>query len=53
MARTSSKTSASAVSSSGALAEVFGDAEARPYDVLLQDRDETYWLYVARVSRSA
>jgi spermidine synthase len=36
-----------------ALAEVFGDAEARPYDVLLQDRDETYWLYVARVARSA
>lgn len=36
-----------------ALTEVFGDAEARPYDVLLQDRDETYWLYVARVSRSA
>ena len=28
---------------------VFGDAEARPYDVLLQDRDERYWLYVARV----
>jgi len=36
-----------------ALTEVFGNAEARPYDVLLQDRDETYWLYVARVPRSA
>ena len=32
-----------------ALREVFGEAEARPYDVLLQDRDEQYWLYVARV----
>ena len=31
------------------LREVFGEAEARPYDVLLQDRDEQYWLYVARV----
>jgi hypothetical protein len=29
---------------------VFGNAEARPYDVLLQDRDEQYWLYVARVT---
>jgi hypothetical protein len=28
---------------------VFGEAEARPSDVLLQDRDERYWLYVARV----
>ena len=28
---------------------VFGEAEARPYDVLLQDRDERYWLYIARV----
>lgn len=36
-----------------ALREVFDEAEARPYDVLLQDRDEQYWLYVARVSRSA
>jgi len=32
-----------------ALREVFGAAEARPYDVLLQDREERYWLYVARV----
>ncbi|HEU4810700.1 MAG TPA: hypothetical protein VFT00_01035 [Nocardioides sp.] len=31
------------------LTEVFGNAEARPLDVLLQDRDEHYWLYVARV----
>ncbi|GAB2445416.1 spermidine synthase [Nocardioides hungaricus] len=29
---------------------VFGSAEAKPYDVLLQDRDERYWLYVARVT---
>ncbi|MDF1605396.1 hypothetical protein [Nocardioides sp. YIM 152315] len=29
---------------------VFGNAEARSYDVLLQDRDEQYWLYVARVT---
>ena len=32
------------------MSQVFGDAEARPYDVLLQDREEQYWLYVARVS---
>ncbi len=31
------------------LEEVFGDAEARPYDVRLQERDEHYWLHVARV----
>ncbi len=31
------------------LREVFGEAEARPHPVRLQDRDETYWLYVARV----
>ncbi len=37
----------------GALRAVFGNAEARPYDVLLQDRDEQYWLYVARVSAPA
>ena len=36
-----------------ALTEGFGNAEARPYDVLLQDRDETYWLYVARVASAA
>lgn len=29
--------------------EVFGNAEARPFEVLLQDRDEHYWLYVSRV----
>jgi spermidine synthase len=27
---------------------VFGDAEARRHDVRLQDRDEHYWLHVAR-----
>jgi spermidine synthase len=32
---------------------VFGGAEARPHDVLLQDRDERYWLYVARVPSTA
>ncbi|MEI5672821.1 MULTISPECIES: hypothetical protein [unclassified Nocardioides] len=31
------------------LAGVFGSAEARPLEVRLQDRDEHYWLYVARV----
>ena len=35
------------------LREVFGDAEARPYDVKLQDRDEQYWLYLARVTSPA
>ncbi|GAA2142377.1 spermidine synthase [Nocardioides koreensis] len=32
-----------------ALTEVFGTCEERPHPVRLQDRDETYWLYVARV----
>lgn len=32
------------------LTSVFGNAEALAYDVLLQDRDEKYWLYVARVT---
>ncbi len=32
-----------------AMTEVFGTCEARPHPVRLQDRDETYWLYVARV----
>ena len=36
-----------------AMRGVFGDAEARPYDVRLQDRDEHYWLYVARVASDA
>ncbi len=31
------------------LRAAFGNAEARPYDVLLQDRDEHYWLHIARV----
>jgi spermidine synthase len=35
------------------LKTVFGNAEALPYDVLLQDRDEQYWLYVARVTSEA
>ena len=35
-----------------ALHEAFGNAEARPYDVLLQDRDEQYWLYFGRVPAS-
>lgn len=29
---------------------VFGNAEATAHDVLLQDRDEQYWLYAARVT---
>ncbi|MEP9363847.1 hypothetical protein ABLE68_12845 [Nocardioides sp. CN2-186] len=32
-----------------AMGGVFGGAEGRAYDVQLQDRDEQYWLYVARV----
>jgi spermidine synthase len=35
------------------MAGVFGNAEAKAYDVLLQDRDEQYWLYVARVTSGA
>jgi spermidine synthase len=31
-----------------ALRRVLGNGEARPLDVRLQDRDEEYWLYVAR-----
>lgn len=30
------------------LRRVFGNAAAEPYDVRLQERDERYWLYVAR-----
>jgi spermidine synthase len=33
------------------LREVFGSAEAVPQEVLLQDREEHFWLYVARVPR--
>jgi spermidine synthase len=29
--------------------DVFGNAETRAYDVRLQERDEQYWLHVARV----
>ena len=36
-----------------ALREVFDEAEARAYDVLLQDRDEQYWLYFGRVRSGA
>jgi spermidine synthase len=32
------------------LGDVFGEVEAHTYDVLLQGRDETYWLYAARVA---
>ena len=32
-----------------ALGEAYGHAEALPHDVRLQDRDERYWLHVARV----
>ena len=31
------------------LDKVFGNAETRAYDVRLQERDEQYWLHVARV----
>lgn len=32
---------------------VFGNAETRSYDVRLQERDEQYWLHVARVPSQA
>ena len=32
------------------LDKVFGNAETRAYDVRLQERDEQYWLHVARVT---
>lgn len=35
------------------LTAVFGDAHGYGHDVLLQDREETYWLYVARVPSQA
>ena len=35
-----------------ALSEVFTSVEELGYDVVLQDRDEKYWLYVARVPSS-
>jgi spermidine synthase len=35
------------------LAEVFGDAEEVQHPVRLQDREEAYWLYVARVPSAA
>ena len=35
------------------LRDVFGNVEARSHDVMLQDRDEHYWLYVARVASTA
>jgi spermidine synthase len=33
-----------------AMRAVLGNAEARPYDVLLGEREETYWLYVSQVT---
>ena len=33
--------------------QVFDDVEVRPHDVRLQDRDERYWLHVARVPSDA
>ncbi|WP_235547871.1 MULTISPECIES: spermidine synthase [unclassified Nocardioides] len=35
------------------MSTVFGDAHGHGHDVLLQDREETYWLYVARVTSEA
>lgn len=32
----------------GAMARVFGNCEAIPHPVLLQTREETYWLYLSR-----
>ena len=37
-------------SSRPALREVFGEVEVQPHEVRLQERDEHYWLYVARVT---
>ncbi|WP_372735501.1 spermidine synthase [Nocardioides sp.] len=36
-----------------ALRTVFDEAEARPHAVRLQEREETYWLYVGRVASDA
>jgi spermidine synthase len=36
-----------------AMTTVFGDAHGYGHDVVLQDREETYWLYVARVASGA
>ena len=36
----------------GAATTVFGDAEERAYDVLLQDRAEQYWLYSSASART-
>jgi len=36
-----------------ALAQVFREVEVRPQQVRLQDRDERYWLYLARVTSDA
>ena len=36
-----------------AMRAAFGAAEAHPHEVRLQDRDEHYWLYVARVPELA
>ena len=36
-----------------ALRSVFGDVEGQPHEVRLQERDEHYWLYVARVASEA
>lgn len=41
---------AEAVELAQTLREVFTEVEALPFDVRLQDRDEQYWLYVARVA---
>jgi spermidine synthase len=35
------------------LKTVFGEVEVRPHDVRLQERDERYWLHVARVPSDA
>ena len=36
-----------------ALREVFAAVKALPHEVRLQERDERYWLYVARVASEA
>lgn len=42
--------SAEAPQLEAAMREVFGNVEPRPYDVLLGEREERYWLYVSRVA---
>ena len=48
MVNDSSSSAAEAPELEDALRTVFGAVEAQPHEVRLQERDEHYWLYVAR-----